>query len=155
MTLTGGATVATVKNYTSSKAEWSDLGLDWGVDLRLRYKVNDEFSVTTMHNISSAYSTADDGNAMRLWNMLNATYAIADNLQVGLTFNLVSDNITAEDFADERNIGLTVSPSFVVQATEKIAVTTAIRAEWEKIDFSHWTQNLAAVTIPVIFSYSY
>ena len=155
LSLTLGGTVATVKDWDKTAKEWSDLGVEWGIDLRARYKIADGLSVTTMHNLSSAYSSADDDSTMKLWNMLNATYAIADNLTTGLTLNMVTDNVTNNDFADARNISITVSPSLVIQATEKVTVTTALRAEWENVDFAHWTENLAAVTIPVIFSFSY
>ena len=158
LSLTVGGTIATVQNW--NKADKLDGGMEWGVDLRARYKITDALSVTTMNNISGAYDGArnEDGDKvskkMTLWNMVNATYAIADNLTAGLTLNSVCAGFDEDHKANCDGFDITVSPSLAIQATEKAAVTVAFRAAWTDVNLSAWDENLN-VTVPVIFSFSY
>ena len=166
--LTVGGTVAMVKDYDKDAAEWSGRGVEWGVDLRARYKVTDSFSLTTMNNISSGYHgkvTGEDGkvvvhedNVLILWNMLNATYSIADNLTTALTIQSVCEGFDSDHEADCKGFDITVSPSLAIKATERVAVTTSLRAVFEKVNFTNdWKDVIGGVnfTIPVIFTYSY
>ena len=95
--LTVGGTVATGKDYDGNNAggAWSDRRTEWGIDFRLRLQVTDDLSITTMNNISSGICDDDledrNGKSLKdksigaLWNMLNATYQIADNLTAAFT----------------------------------------------------------------------
>ncbi|MDE5797628.1 MAG: hypothetical protein K2H73_01160, partial [Treponemataceae bacterium] len=163
--LTVGGTVATVNAYDSKAKKWGDNKTEWGVDLRVRYKVTDALSLTTMNNISSGTGTVfygkdgkpisllkdgKDGNQLVLWDMLNMTYAFADNLKAGLTLQSVSAGLDG-DHEIRWDVG--VSPSLVIQATERVAVTTSVRAALE--DIGNWTITSVKLTIPVIFSYNY
>ena len=166
--LTVGATVAMVKDYDKDAAEWDNRGVEWGIDLRARYKVTDSFSLTTMNNISSGYHgkvTGEDGkvvvhedNVLILWNMLNATYSIADNLTTALTIQSVCEGFDSDHEADCKGFDVTVSPSLAIKATERIAVTTSLRAVFGEVNFTKdWKDVIGKVnfTIPVIFTYSY
>ena len=183
LTWTFGGTVAKVQNYAKYSGDeekvWQKSGVEWGIDLRARYKVTDDLSITTMNNLSSYYTDNDlvpnakatydpvtatysdydtvarteKTNTLLLWNMINATYNIADNLTVGLTFNSVCNGLTDNK---AKGMDFTVSPSLVIQATEKVAVTTAFRANWANVNLAKWSDARAMnVTIPVIFSFSY
>lgn len=155
--LTVGATVAMVKTYDKDAAEWGDGKTEWGVDLRARFKVTDSFSLTTMNNISSG--TAEDGeNELMLWDMLNATFAIADNLTTALTLQSVCKGFDSDHEANCNGFDITVSPSLAIKATERVAVTTSLRAVFEQVNFTKdWKDVISNVgfKIPVIFTYSY
>ena len=58
--------------------------------------------------------------------------------------------------ADRRNICMTISPALHIQATEKVAVTTSLRFQWDDIDFAHWdtTNNISSLKVPVIVKVS-
>ena len=147
--LTVGATVATVNKYDTKEEKWGANKTEWGVDLRARYKVTDALSLTTMNNISSG--TALDGeNELILWDMLNATFAIADNLTTALTLQSVCRGFDSDHTCD--GFAFTVSPSLAIHATERVAVTTSLRTEFA---VNHWTINDMKLTVPVIFTYSY
>ena len=154
--LTVGGTVATVNAYDKDAKKWGDNKTEWGVDLRARYKVTDELSLTTMNNISSGTASTTkahdgkDGNQLVLWDMLNATYAFADNLKAGLTLQSIRGGL---DDDHESQWDVIVSPSLAIQATERVAVTTSVRAVLE--DIGNWTITSVKLTIPVIFSYNY
>ncbi|MDE6350680.1 MAG: hypothetical protein K2K67_06735 [Treponemataceae bacterium] len=176
--LTVGGTVATVKAYNLDgtdkyKNVWGDRGVEWGIDLRARYKVTDSFSLTTMNNISSGYHAklvdgtidgkdakvvAHEDNVLILWNMLNATYSIADNLTTALTIQSVCEGFDSDHEADCKGFDITVSPSLAIKATERAAVTTSLRAVFKEVNFTNdWKDVIGGVnfTIPVIFTYSY
>ncbi|MDE5798784.1 MAG: hypothetical protein K2H73_07195, partial [Treponemataceae bacterium] len=91
-----------------------------------------------------------DGNQLVLWDMLNATYAFADNLKAALTLQSVSAGL---DGNHENRWDVIISPSLAIQATERVTVTTSLRAELN--DIRNWTVKVDALTIPVIFSYNY
>ena len=150
--LTVGGTVATVNSYKKDDS-WGDNKTEWGVDLRARYQVTDSFSLTTMNNISSGTNTGitnDDKNELVLWDMLNATYAFADNLKAALTLQSLRGGL---DDDHESKWDVIVSPSLAIQATERAAVTTSVRAELANIH--NWAITNVKLTIPVIFSYNY
>lgn len=155
--MTVGATVATTKPYDKDAAEWGDGKTEWGVDLRARFKVTDSFSLTTMNNISSG--TAEDGeNELMLWDMLNATFAIADNLTTALTLQSVCKGFDSDHEANCNGFDITVSPSLAIKATERAAVTTSLRAVFKEVNFTKdWKDVIGNVglMIPVIFTYSY
>ena len=151
--LTVGGTVATVNAYDGKAKKWGDNKTEWGVDLRARYKVTDALSLTTKNNISSGTNTGvsnDDKNELVLWDMLNMTYAFADNLKAGLTLQSLRGGLD-DDHKSRWDVG--VSPSLAIQATERVAVTTSVRAALE--DIGNWTITSVKLTIPVIFSYNY
>lgn len=175
--MTVGATVATTKAYNLDtdkyKNVWGDRGVEWGVDLRARYKVTDSFSLTTMNNISSGYHAkmkdgkvdgkdvkvvAHEDNVLILWNMLNATYSIADNLTTALTIQSVCEGFDSDHKADCKGFNITVSPSLAIKATERAAVTTSLRAVFGEVNLTKdWKDVIGEVDfkIPVIFTYSY
>ncbi|MDE7226980.1 MAG: hypothetical protein K2N31_01505 [Treponemataceae bacterium] len=163
--LTIGGTVASGKALTVDNPDkgkevtfvsWGERKTEWGVDLRARYKVTDTLSITTMNNISSGTASTTkahdgkDGNQLVLWDMLNATYAFADNLKAALTLQSVSAGL---DDDHENRWDVIISPSLAIQATERVTVTTSLRAEIN--DIRNWTVKVDALTIPVIFSYNY
>ncbi|MDE7139192.1 MAG: hypothetical protein K2M90_08445 [Treponemataceae bacterium] len=150
--LTVGGTVATVNSYKKDDS-WGANRTEWGVDLRARYKVTDALSLTTMNNISSGTNTGisnDDKNELVLWDMLNMTYAFADNLKAGLTLQSIRGGL---DDDHESQWDVMVSPSLAIQATERAAVTTSVRATLA--DIHNWAITSVKLTIPVIFSYNY
>lgn len=152
--VTVGYTAATVQKYTGGA--WQKWGWEWGFDLRARYQVTDALSFTTMNNLSSGFrdSANADGNTniWTLWNMVNGTYRIADNLKVGLTVQSVIDGFDANHSCSGANIN--VSPSLAIQATERTCVTTAVRAEWKDVNMKAANESLG-ITIPVILSFNY
>ena len=148
--LTVGGTVATGKLWKNNA--WTDRKTEWGIDFRLRLQVTDDLSITTMNNISSGIDQKTDDNEGALWNMLNATYQIADNLTAALTLQSVADLFCpAVNKSDYWTV--IMSPSLVIQATEKARVTTSVRAQMN--DVHNWTFNKMSVVIPVIFSFNY
>ena len=162
--LTVGGTVATGKLWKFNNGDgWSNRKTEWGLDFRLRLQVTDDLSITTMNNISSGVcnnpSLKDKNgdsqvgkNIGVLWNMLNATYAFADNLTAGLTVQSVADMFCpAVNKSD--NWTAIISPSLAIQASEQVRVTTSARA---KMAYLH---NRALrhieLTVPVIFTFNY
>lgn len=144
---------------TTYKAE-GDTGAEFAGDLRLRFKVTDKLSFTTMHNISSALTTTGkDGDAKKwndnkkaMWNMINVTYAFLDNMKFGLTLNhVISDFDTAYPDASK----IIVSPSVAIQATEKAKVTVAARGTFDKIGLPGNHYSDFTFVVPVIFSFNY
>lgn len=144
---------------TTHAAE-GDTGVEFGADLRLRYKVSEKLSFTTMNNISSALTTAGkDGdpkkwndNKTAMWNMINVTYAFLDNMKFGLTLNhVISDFKTAYPDANK----LIVSPSIAIKATEKATVTIAARGTFDKIGFPGQHYSDFTFKVPVLFSFNY
>ena len=147
--MTLGGTFATGKFYTT---DWSDRKTEWGVDFRLRLQVNDDLSLTTMNNISSGYDIAEDGNKGLLWNMLNVTYAFADNLKASFTVQSEVD-VYCPHYADKADWTLIMSPSLIIQASERVRVTTSARAYMP--DIRNYALKNIMLTIPVIFSFNY
>ncbi len=78
------------------------------------------------------------------------TYAFADNLKAALTLQSVSAGLDGDH---ENQWNVIVSPSLAIQATERVAVTTSVRAALANIH--NWTITNIKLTIPVIFSYNY
>lgn len=165
--LTVGGTVAFVDQWLTKyasgtalpTAQWasdSDVGnsgTEWGVDLRARYQLTEALSFTTMHNISSGYNTYDDNNTIQLWDMVNASFKYAENMTIGCTVNAVFDNLDSDHTFTGADV--TTSPYLQIQATEKVAVTTALRfavTGWLPDVDGHESLD---VTIPVIFSFNY
>ena len=163
--LMAGFTYGGYHEYDSKNARWNTIKNEWGIDLRAQYKINDDLSITTMNNLSRSYrgdnGTTNTNHEMVFWNMVNATYKIADNLKTSLTLNTVADRLTtpgtrADKMENRRNICMTISPALHIQATEKVSVTTVLRFQWDDIDFAHWdtTNNISSLKVPVIVKVS-
>ena len=162
--LTVGGTVATGKLWNfNGGSGWSDRRTEWGIDFRLRLQVTDDLSITTMNNISSGICTDGtltnaEGKSLKgdsigaLWNMLNATYRIADNLVAALTLQSYAD-VFCPAVNDSGKWTVIMSPSLVIQATEKARVTTSVRAQMNET--RNWTFTNMNVVVPVIFSFNY
>ena len=148
--LTVGGTVATGKLWKSNA--WTDRKTEWGVDLRARYEVTDDLSLTTMNNFSSGAdtSTNDAKNEFVLWDMLNVTYAFADNLKAGLT---LQSEVTGLDSDHTREWDVTISPSLIIQASERVRVSTSARANIP--DIHNFALKHIGLTVPVIFTFNY
>ena len=156
--LTVGGTVAMVNAYNSSKEKWGDTNVEWGVDLRARYRVTDAFSITTMNNISAGYDSGKDSNKLILWNMVNLTGVMADRLSTALTVQSVCDGFDSDHKAKCDGFDVTISPSLVIQATERARITTSLRTVFSGVDFTNdWEDVIGGVsfTIPVIFTYKF
>ena len=157
--LTVGGTVATGKTWmvpasADGTGGWSDRKTEWGIDFRLRLQVTDDLSITTMNNLSSGINEKDNGHHEgMLWNMLNATYAFADNLTASFTVQSVADVFCPVPHRQGQNWKLIMSPSLIVQASERVRVSTSVRATMPNIkDYALKQINL---TIPVIFTFNY
>lgn len=134
-------------------------GNEFGIDLRLRYQVNENFAITTMHNISQWYyfndSYGTEDNFTGMWNQLGFSYKVTDNLTAKAAAqmyisDLNRDGAESKDgyFIDQ----IYLSPALEIKATERATVTTTARFGWDKVG-THNTENFSLV-IPVIFSYS-
>ena len=151
--LTVGGTVATGKIYDSA---WSDRKWEYGIDLRMRMQVTDDLSLTTMNNLSAGYGNAASFSAGRegmLWNMLNATYAFADNLKASFTVQSEADVFCPVANNKDADWNLIVSPSLIIDASERVRVTTSARAYIPGI--RNYAFKNIMLTIPVIFSFNY
>ena len=150
-----GGTYAGYHHWDSTNKSWNSIANEWGFDLRLRYKVTDAFSLNTMNNLSRRVSTAEGAHEVSLWNMLNGTFKMADNIKAGLTLNFFTDTMTTPE---TRTINLTISPSVAIQATEHLSVTTVLRVDWNNLNFAHWDTSvynqLSGVKVPVIVKFS-
>ena len=150
-----GGTYAGYHHWDSTTKSWNSIANEWGFDLRLRYKVTDAFSLNTMNNLSRRVSTAEGAHEVSLWNMLNGTFKMADNIKAGLTLNFFTDTMTTPE---TRTINLTISPSVAIQATEHLSVTTVLRVDWNNLNFAHWDTSvynqLSGVKVPVIVKFS-
>ncbi len=155
--LTFGYTIAAVQAYDSTAKDWDKWGWEWGFDLRARYEVSEKLSFTTMHNLSSGFNDKNnvdgDTNTWVLWNMVNGTYKIADNLNAGLTLQSVIDGFDKNHSCSGAK--LIASPYLAVQATERVSVTTSVRATWTDVNPKSDADATLDVTIPVIFAFSF
>ena len=163
--LMAGFTYGGYHEYDSKNTRWNTIKNEWGIDLRAQIKITDDLSITTMNNLSRSYrgdlGETKTNHEMIFWNMVNATYKIADNLKAALTLNTVADRLTTpgtrkDAMANRRNICMTISPALHIQATEKVSVTTSLRFQWDDIDFAHWdvTNNISSLKVPVIVKVS-
>ena len=148
--MTIGGTVATGKKYNNG---WSDRLFEYGIDFRLRLQVTDDLSLTTMNNLSAGYAKnyASDGpKTGMLWNMLNATYAFADNLKASFTVNSEADVFcpVAND-KNDTNWTLYITPSLIIQASERTRVSAKI-PKVRNYAFKH-----IELTVPVALSFNY
>ena len=141
---------AATAGYVSHSGSWGDRRTEWAIDFRLRLQVTDDLSLTTMNNISSGYASGDSKGA--LWNMLNATYAIADNLTAAFTVQSVAD-LFCPAVKDSSAWTLIMSPSIAIQATERARVTASVRAQMD--NNKNWTFDNMYVVVPVVFSFNY
>ena len=152
--LTVGGTFAVVNEWDSTAKDWSEnKGNEFGIDIRARYKLSEEISITTMHNLSSGYDTSADLNTLKLWDMLSVAYKFDERMTIGCTLNAVFDNLDSDHVFTGADV--TTSPYLAIQATEKVAVTTALRfavTGWNPSIDGHESLN---VTIPVIFAFNY
>lgn len=160
LSLTGGFTYAAYHHYDTSAKRWLHIRNEWGADLRARYQITDQLSVTTMNNLSRSIRSATKGqHELSLWNMVNATFKLNDTVKTGLTLNFFTDKLTTPGTLSDiqRHIDLTISPSVAIQATERLSVTTALRAQWNNLNFAHWSREkwnqLEGITVPVLVKF--
>ena len=137
---------------------WGKFNKEFAIDLRARYQFSDTFSMTTMHNISYFYDSdaKDDGTV--LWDMINANFKMAENLAIGCTANFTFDIAKSSLYRaknDYNGFNLVTSPYLAIQATEKVAVTTAVRIEALGINPHKDGNESFDITVPVIFSFNY
>lgn len=164
--LTVGGTFAMVNDYSKENSadaktsEWSDGGKEWGVDLRARYKLSDELSITTMHNFSShanegtAATNREYGdNTMILWDMLSVAYKFDPRMTIGCTLNAVFDNLDSDHVFTGADI--TTSPYLAINATERVSITTSLRCAVTGLNPKIDGHESLDVTVPVIFSFNY
>lgn len=93
---------------------------EMGFDLRARYAVNKQLSLTTMHNFSIS-----NAEAQYLWNMVNAKYVLND--VVALQLNFSHENTDLSDSAVDSTIRIT--PGVVFTATDGASITTGVAVE--------------------------
>ena len=148
---TGYAT-AGVLNY-GANGGWSDRKYEYGVDFRLRLQVTDDLSLTTMNNLSSGYNVKDDENHGQLWNMLNATYRMADNLKASFTVQSDAVLFCPVPHNQNREWDLYLTPSLIIDASERVRVSTSMRAYLP--DIHNFAIRNIVLTVPVIFSFHY
>ena len=149
--LTVGGTVATGKVYNGDK--WSDRKWEYGIDFRLRMQVTDDLSLTTMNNLSAGYGNENAEKRGVLWNMLNATYAFADNLKASFTIQSESNLFCPVVNKEKAEWNLIVSPSLIIDASERVRVSTSARAYIPSI--KNYAFKNIVLTVPVIFSFNY
>lgn len=162
---TVGFTYGSVNNYAKSNsadgktAVWANGATEFGIDLRLRYRITEKLAVTTMHNFSSYASLSSDktnckygDNTMVLWDMINVTYKPEDKITVGYTLNAVFSGLDSNHTFTGAD--LITTPYIRIDATSNVAVTTGARIAVEglnpKID-GHESMN---ITVPVVFAFS-
>ena len=150
--LTVGGTFATVKGYDKTADEWNG-GTEFGADIRARYAISEEVSVTTMHNISSGYNAKTDNNTLKLWDMINFNYKMDEKVSFGCTLNAVFDNLDSDHTFTGAD--LITSPYIRIDATEKAAVTAALRVTAEGVNPSVAGHEEVDVTVPVLFAFNY
>ena len=150
------------KNAWSAEAGkqgyWKSFNKEFAIDLRARYQFSDTFSMTTMHNISCFYDSNADDNGTVLWDMINASFKMAEKLTIGCTANFTFDIAKSSLYRaknDYDGFDLVTSPYLAIQATEKVAVTTAVRIEALGINPHKDGNESFDITVPVIFSFNY
>lgn len=128
---------------------------EWGVDLRLRYAINEKVAITTMHNISgrkltpnSANTTDTEVDTMAMWNMISASVVAGDNIRFLATIQNINkdwkaSNPTANTFA--------ITPACEIKAGEKVTVTTAFDIRWEGVTPYGGT---GTITLPIYVKFS-
>ncbi len=137
---------------------WGKFNKEFAIDLRARYQFSDTFSMTTMHNISCFYDRDADDDGTVLWDMINANFKMAENLAIGCTANFTFDIAKSSLYRaknDYNGFALVTSPYLAIQATEKVAVTTAVRIEALGINPHKDGNESFDITVPVIFSFNY
>ena len=150
--LTVGGAFGIYKPWDTTPKDWNEnTGKEWGVDLRARYVLNEEISVTTMHNLSSGYDKTADNNQLNLWDMVSVAYKFDPRMTIGCTINAEFDNLDSDHTFTGADV--TTSPYLVIRATERVSITSSLRCAvtgWNpKID-GHETFD---VTVPVIFAF--
>ena len=156
LSATIGFTFAGQNDWASGK--WSKFHKEFGIDLRARYKISDELSITTMHNISCFYNSAAGDDGTVLWDMFNANYKIAENIAVGCTANFTFDIAKSSAYRKLNpysGFDLITSPYIAIQATEKVAVTTSLRVAASNINPHKDGNESFNITVPVIFAFNY
>ena len=151
--MTVGGTFATLKVYDKDDRSWTNRKYEYGIDFRLRLQVTDDLSLTTMNNLSSGYKVEEDENQGRLWNMLNATYRMADNLKASFTVQSDAKVFCPVPHGDDRHWDLYMTPSLIIDASERTRVSASMRAYLP--DVHKFTIKNIVLTVPVIFSFHY
>ena len=127
---------------------------EWGVDLRLRYAINEKVAITTMHNISGRKLTPNSANkaeevdTMAMWNMISASVVAGDNIRFLATIQNINkdwkaSNPTANTFA--------ITPACEIKAGEKVKVTTAFDIRWTGVAPYAGTGN---ISLPIYVKFS-
>ena len=173
LSLTAGFTFATVNLWNKEiKDDWSDQvsGKEFAFDIRARYQITDELSITTMHNISSGlgnYATSanvekdaddkitkyDGDNTLKIWDMVSVAFKFDERMTIGCTLNAEFDKLDSNHVFTGAK--LTTSPYLAIQATEKFAVTTALRVVADGINPRDDGHESFGITVPVIVSFNY
>ena len=151
--LTVGGTLGMVKPWNSTAKDWGNSGTEWGADLRARYQYSDNLSLTTMHNISSGYSSSEDINTMILWDMFNVNYKMDDQVTLGCTLNAVFDNLDSDHVFT--GVDLATSPYCAIKASERVTVTASMRFAVSGLNPDIDGHESLDVTVPVIFAFNY
>ena len=149
----GVATSGTLDYNKSTNGGWSDRKYEYGIDFRLRLQVTDDLSLTTMNNLSSGYDVDADENHGQLWNMLNATYRMADNLKASFTVQSDAQLFCPVPHNQNREWDLYLTPSLIIDASERTRVSASMRAYLP--DIHNFAIKNIVLTVPVIFSFHY
>ena len=145
--------VATAGTVAYEGGRWSNRKYEYGIDFRLRLQVTDDLSLTTMNNLSSGYDVDTDENHGQLWNMLNATYRMADNLKASFTVQSDAVLFCPVPHNQGREWDLYLTPSLIIDASERTRISASMRAYLP--DVHKFTIKNIVLTVPVIFSFHY
>ena len=149
------------KHYDYIYKDEGTIGVEWAIDLRLRYQITDRLAFTTLNNFSSyldrlMVDTGDTDttkwttNDFALWNQVNLTYDFADNLTAGFTLQHLDTDL---DQQYTQHNHLYFAPNLVIHANDNLELTLIARSHWQNIGSKESVKY--DFTLPVIFKVNY
>ncbi|MCM1322538.1 MAG: hypothetical protein NC219_10600 [Prevotella sp.] len=162
------------KNGTNDKGEDESQFEGWNVDLRVRYQINDQFSITTFNSISAVDAKegamigkdivgakggsgwAGDGKTvipvtMLLWDTLDARYVINDKFAAFLNIGLLTPLEKAENNKTDYSPEWRVTPGVVINAQSGATITVGVALSGTSVETGNVKSSVFDVAIPVCF----
>ena len=149
---------------------------EFGIDLRLRTKLSDNVTLTTMHNISHfqpeyAKDHKVDTNYATMWNMVSLAYAASEKTVLQCTVqnecvlfkNVANDKNDGSDLKGPRTNGgynLSIMPAVVYSFNENASLSAGLKWDINNIAaLDAWKSTQGVLTtsefsIPVVFKVS-
>ena len=149
---------------------------EFGIDLRLRTKLSDNVTLTTMHNISHfqpeyAKDHKVDTNYATMWNMVSLAYAASEKTVLQCTVqnecvlfkNVANDKNDGSDLKGPRTNGgynLSIMPAVVYSFNENASLSAGLKWDINNIAaLDAWKSTQGVITtsefsIPVVFKVS-